>query len=744
MSRVNKALAKKARKKEKRRKWFNRLWIFTLFCIATMFVVVLAGVYFIDKRLETLPYVDAQYLTTYETSKIYDKHGKVIWEPTDRYIEPMQYDEIPDIYKDILIAVEDDGFWESYGFSPKGIANMVIGTIRSKFDPDFVARGGSTIDQQLIKNKYYDGGRGHEITTRKIQELFIARQLNENFTKEEILTFYVNDLEFAEGAIGTKAIMDIYFKKKPEDYEERTPENIAELAYLAGLSQAPTTYNLYNDEAKAHERMKVVLGVALEKEVISQKEYDEAITYDLTTNLQERGWKPAQSHKNNMKYIVYTDGVKQEIADMGYDIEEISLQIHTFYDPDVFESITEQVRQPKYYLDDQQQLAVTVIDSDGIVVGMVGSRSEGDWLNRAIQTTRSTASSTKPFLAYAPLLEYFGNQYNGASTFDTSNYPYPGSKAIMHNYGGAVHGHQTMQKSLRYSYNTPVGRIMDEILGSSRVKKFLHGVGLDVQETYSSVDGLGIHASTLDVAAAFNALNNLGEYTKPRFINEIEFSNGHKTTVEPTRHQAMKPSVAWVINHMLRGVPGGDGTASRASIPQYTGYAGKTGTNGFDKSVNPPAPYGIGSSDVWYNSITNGGYAISVWAGYDEPNTSPQIPSYYHQQQIVARDLQLMLNGNRNVANWKQPSGVKKLSGDGLHAMYAVTDSQDTPFHLPSWVALEDYDLLNIDDVQIVDPVDVDWAANESSLWFDYYQNGGHLNPDIVYPDDYKRMRGER
>jgi len=81
MSRVNKALAKKARKKEKRRKWFNRLWIFTLFCIATMFVVVLAGVYFIDKRLETLPYVDAQYLTTYETSKIYDKHGKVIWEP---------------------------------------------------------------------------------------------------------------------------------------------------------------------------------------------------------------------------------------------------------------------------------------------------------------------------------------------------------------------------------------------------------------------------------------------------------------------------------------------------------------------------------------------------------------------------------------------------------------------------------------------------------------------------------------
>lgn len=361
-----------------------------------------------------------------------------------------------------------------------------------------------------------------------------------------------------------------------------------------------------------------------------------------------------------------------------------------------------------------------------------------------MQETRSTGSSTKPFLAYGPLLQYFGDTYNSASQFDTSPYRYPGSKSVMNNYGGAVYGMQNMQKSLRYSYNTPVGRIMDGILGSSRVKEFLHGVGLDNQEKYTSVDGLGIHASTLNVAAAFNALNNLGEYTKPRFINEIEFSNGHKTKIEPTRKQAMKPSVAWVLNHILKGVPQEFLAPNTGQIPQYEGYAGKTGTVGFDKSVNPPAPYGIGSSDVWYNSITNGGYSISIWAGYDEPNTSPQIPARYRQQQVLAKDLHLMLNGNREVKDWKQPPGVKKLSGSGLHALYAVTDSQDTQLRLPSWVGLDKYDSLDLKDAKLESSVDLDWESNENSLWFNYYQTGRPLNPDIVESDVYKLMGGER
>lgn len=739
---------RKARHKARRRKWYGRLWILVLLCVAGVVLVGLAGVYFIDKRLDDLPHVDTQYLETYETSKIYDKDGDVIWQPTDRHIQPMEYDEIPDMYQDLLVAIEDDEFWESDGYSPKGLTNMVTSTIKNKIDGETVARGGSTIDQQLIKNKYFDGGEGHEVTTRKIQELFFARQLNDNFSKEDIMKFYVNDLEFVEGARGTKAIMDLYFKKSPEDYEERSTENIAELAYLAGLSKAPSSYDLYEHEDEAHERMQLTLKAALDDGSISKKEYDEAVDYDLTENLQKKGWRSKEIHKKNMEYHVYTDGVRDEIQDMGYDINDVSLQIHTFFDPKKFEQITEKVRQDQYYLDGDQQMAATVMDSDGIVVGMVGGREKGeeeddDWVNRATQESRSTASSTKPLLAYAPLLQYFGGKYDTSTKFDTSDYHYPGTNSTMKNYGGGTYGKETMQKSLRKSYNTPVARIMDDTLGSSRVKEFLHGIDMDVQDDYSANDGLGIHASTLQVAAAFNSLNNLGEYIEPRFVDSIEFSNGEEKDIEPEKHQAMNESVAWTVNHMLRGVPSDKGTAPDAEIKDYKGYAGKTGTNGFDDSVNPPAPYGVGSSDVWFNSITNDGYAISIWGGYDEPNTSPQIPDSHTGQQKLSKELQLMLNGDDDVKNWKKPSGVKKVSGKGIDAKYAVTDSQDTDLELPSWTELDDYNKLNINNLKMENLIDTDWEEDENSYWFDYYKDGKPLQPDVVDPEEYKLMRGD-
>ena len=124
---------------------------------------------FIRKRLDGLTVIDAQYLQTYETSKILDKNGEIIWEPTDRRVMILEYEEIPKLYVDALVAVEDAEYWVSPGISYKGIANMVYTTIKSKFDSTIKARGGSTIEQQLIKNVYYNGGSGYETTTRKIQ-----------------------------------------------------------------------------------------------------------------------------------------------------------------------------------------------------------------------------------------------------------------------------------------------------------------------------------------------------------------------------------------------------------------------------------------------------------------------------------------------------------------------------------------------------------------------------------------------
>lgn len=702
-------------------------------------MAVLIGCIFIRKRLDNLAVIDVQYLQTYETSKILDKYGNVIWEPTDKRVTLLEYEEIPKLYADALIAVEDAGYWSSPGISYKGIANMVYTTIRSKFDSSVKARGGSTLEQQLIKNVYYNGGLGYETTTRKIQEIFLALQLDRNFIKEEILTFYVNHLEYSEGAVGLGQIMKTYFNKTPADYEERTIANITELAYLAGLSNAPTTYNLYTNPEKARERTDVVLFVMLNSGIITQQEYEQALTYDLTTNLQERGWEAAQQLEQNQKWKIYTDGVLDELEELGYDIDSASLTIQTFLDPDVFNDITDIVRSDEFYLDSEQQAAVAVVDTNGVVVALVGSRTGEDEFNRATAKNRSSGSSMKPFTAYGPLFQYFGDTYTTASEFDTSNYNYPGTDVWMHNYGGALYGYQTVQKALRKSYNTPVARICDEVLGSARMKTFLHGVGLDEKDSYSAVDGIGLYISPLQSAAAYNSLSCYGTYTEPRFIDTITFSDGSVKKVEPRTNQAMNPSVAYVLTKILEGMFTTEGTASAYAVDGWTGYAGKTGSVKFDSSVNPPAPYGQGGSDVWFCSYTHDGYAVSVWCGYDIPNTSPQIPAAYTGQKDICLAVQKYLNGDREIPDWEMPDGVELISGSGITAHYRVTDSADLGDLGIEWENL-DADILNITGVKAEYEIGDGWADEEDSWWVDYYKENGSGIPDVIDRNTYSHL----
>lgn len=725
---------KKLKKKRHRLRKF-----FLAFCGLNLFLMIMAvfvAAMYIRKRLDSLSVIDAQYLQTYETSKILDKNGNVIWEPSDRRVTLLKYEEIPKLYLDALVVTEDTQYWESPGVSYKGIANMVYTTIKSKLDGSTKARGGSTIEQQLIKNVYYNGGSGYETTTRKIQEIFLALQLDRNFTKEEIITFYVNQLEYAEGATGVGQIMKTYFNKTPADYGERTVENITELAYLAGLSNAPTTYNLYTNPDKARDRTDVVLSNMKAAGIITEFEYEQALTFDLTTNLQERGWEARKQAEQNKAWKIYTDGVLDELKDLGYDINKASMTVQTFLDPDVFSNITNIVRDDAFYLDSEQQAAVAVVDSNGVVTALVGSRKGDDEFNRATSKNRSSGSSMKPFTAYGPLLQYFGSQYNTASEFDTSNYKYPGTDLYMHNYGGGLYGWQTMQKSLRKSYNTPVARICDEVLGSGRMKAFLHGLGLDEKDTYSAVDGIGLNISPLQSAAAYNALSNYGIYTKPRFIDSITFSDGSVRKIEARTNQAMNPSVAWVLTKMLEGVPASGGTAAGYDVKGWDGYAGKTGSVKFDSSVKAPSPYGEGGSDMWFCSYTHGGYAVSVWCGYDIPNTSPQVPSSYKGQKDICLAVQKYLNGEGPIEDWEMPEGVAHISGSGLNANYRVTDSKDLGDVDIIWEDL-DPSILAVDSVKAEYEVKSDWAAKENPWWVRWYKEHGYEVPDVIDMDGY-------
>ena len=654
-----------------------------LTALLLLVITIFLSCLYVFINLSSLPHVDKQALTTYPPTKIVAKNGEVIWQPTDKRAIALSYNQLPTLYRQALVQTEDADFWHNHGYSPKGVANAVVTTILSKINPYWLARGGSSIEQQLIKNVYFDGGIGIKTTTRKIQEIYLAQQLDHNFSKRQILAFYANHIEFGEGDTGVGAIMMTYFGKKPSDYQKRTPENIAEQAYLAGLGQAPTAYSLYDAPKVANSRKDTVLKIMYDAKLISASEYDKALNYDLTKNRKPRFWEANQQRAKNRKYKAYTDQVLNEVAGMGYNIEDVSMTVHTFLDPKVYNAVTNKVRQNGYYQDgntrakNKEQVGATIINHDGLVVAMVGSRTPDSEVNRAVQRTRSSGSSAKPFTAYGPLFEYLGNRYNTASIFSSSAYRYPGSNEIMYNYGKVSMGMVTLPTALRQSLNTVVGRIDDQVLGSSRMKTFLHGVGLDVKNTYSSVDGIGLNISTLDAAAAYNAINNNGIYTKPRFVAYLKFPDGSKKTIKPQRKRAMKASVAFVLSQMMRGVMTHSGTAPAGAISNYSGYAGKTGTVAFAKGLHIAQPYGEGGSDAWFDTITKNGYSVSVWMGYDKPNSSPAVADRWTGTQRLGRDLQLYLNGNKYLPNWSRPRGVKLLSGSNLSAQYAVTNSQD-------------------------------------------------------------------
>lgn len=663
---------KTAKKKHYILKWFLLSLLTSLFLIAAG-----SGLY-LYLNLQNQPTIDKAQLSVYDTSQITDQKGTVIWKPTNKRIGTSNYQQIPDLIKKGIVAVEDQSFWTHKGFDWLTVGKTLLGVAYSKINKSYRPRGGSNLEQQLIKNVYFNGGKGVNTNKRKIQELFLAKQLDENFSKQEVMTMYFNNLEYAEGDTGLAAIAKTYFGKSLDQFTERTPENIAQQAYLIGLGQAPSDYNLYTNPELGHKRMRVVLGVLLNKKIITKAEYNTAKKVDLTQNLQPRFAESEAQRQQNLKYKTYTDEVLKELTAKGYNINEATLNVKTFLNTEIYDTVTAMSRNPQYFQDENEQVAVSVLDKDGKVIAMVGGRSDQDELNRATQQTRSSGSSMKPFTAYGPLFEYLGNQYNTASQISSAPYLYPGTNFTMNNYGGYIYGIVNLQYALRMSLNTPVARIDDEILGSNRMKAFLAKNGLDVKDSYSALDGIGLNISTLQAATAYNAINNKGRYTKPRFIDSITFIDKTTTTFEAETHQAMNESTAFVLTQMLRGVPQTGFTAPAAAIPEWQGYAGKTGSVALDENSGAYNAYGLGGSDVWYDSITKDGYSISIWQGYDKPNESPMVADDFKGHQLLNRDLQRYLNQNRNtIENWTQPNTVQTLSGSGLNTFYQVLDSKD-------------------------------------------------------------------
>ena len=607
-----------------------------------------------------------------ETSFLYDKnnvqyaslHG-------DENRQTFKSSDIPDLVKKTFVAVEDKRFYQHFGVDPIRIIGSALNDIRSRSAKE----GASTISIQLARNAFIEDPTAKTLT-RKIQEAILAIQLEHEYTKDEILTFYLNRISLGESSFGIQAAAKTYFG---EDLKNLKPDQVA---LLAGLPQAPSRYNPYIHPDAAKNRRTIVLGVMRDAGIIAAQEYntykDTPFTYVDTMNKTLGGAQKTAVSDTITKYPAFVNKVIEEL-ETTYNLTEDQIynggyQIYTTVNPKIQGAVEAAFADPANFpkgIDSTLiQGAMTVIEpSTGAIQAMAGGRDykTGGW-NRAWRTERQPGSTIKPLVVYGPAIEkggYFpgtvlddmpvsyksGNGTYAPTDFDT----------ISRGWKGLI----TMRYALENSVNVYAVKLLN-LIGVDYGWTFgQKNLGLPLKDGDKVLSlALGTPSlSTLDMVAAFGVFANNGVSVTTHAVVKVLDSKGN-TVISPkiTKNRVMKETTAYIINDMLRSVVT-NGTGTSAQIGNWA-VAGKTGTTSLDTKY-----YGnkSGNPDAWFAGYTPN-YAGVVWMGYDtDPDRQHYLRNVYggsFPAQIWKKVMTVALQDLPVQSKFTMPSGIISGSFD--------------------------------------------------------------------------------
>ena len=517
------------------------------------------------------------------SSQFFDAKGNLITtvdSEEDRI--PVTLDKTPKNLQHAFLAAEDIRFYEHGGIDFRGIGRAIYTYIRWG-----EVQGGSTITQQLAKNYFLTQ---EQTLSRKLHEAFIALQIEQKYTKNEILEMYMNQIYFGQGAYGVETAANTYFGKHVQDLD------LAQCAMIAGIPKSPNYYSPLSNPKAAKERQKTVLEQMTKYGFITKEQADEAYAEPLT-------YKSLNESPGSKKYFI--DYVIQLLVDkFGPDaVYKQGLKVYTTLDPDMQKAAeTAAARTPTYYTDSnklkQPQSSIVAVDpKTGYIKAMIGGRGT-DQFNRAVMAERQPGSAFKPFV-------YMNAFEQGATPSDTvEDSPIPGSWNPQ-NYDRSFHGTITYRTALTYSYNVPAVKVAMKY-GPEKVAKLAKKFGIttlvdDDDNAVIALGGLTHGVTPLEMAGAYAGIANMGKFNKPTPIIKILDRNGkvlyeHKTN--PT--QVVKPETAYMMISMMEDVMTRS-TSRGAAINRPC--AGKTGTT---------SDY----HDAWFVGFTPD-LACAVWIGDD-------------------------------------------------------------------------------------------------------------------------------
>lgn len=688
-----------------------------------------------------------------QTSYVYDKDGTefaLLHGFENR--QTVEHSEIPDLVKKTFIAVEDKRFEQHFGVDPIRIIGSALNDIRTRSTKE----GASTITIQLARNAFISNPTEKKFT-RKIQEAILAIQLEREYTKDEILTFYLNRIFLGESSFGIQAAAKTYFGK---DLKDLTP---AEVALLAGLPQAPSQYNPYYHPDSAKTRRTVVLGVMRDAGIISPEEYNKEkeapFTYVDAMKESRGGAQKTEVATVNYKFPYFVDYVIEEL-ETTYNLapDQIfsgGLHIYTTVDPKIQSAAEAAFSDPANFPQGinakKVEGAMTVIDSStGEIQAMVGGRDYTPrGLNRAWQSKRQPGSTIKPLVVYGPAIEK-GGYFPGTVLDDMPvTYNSGGSSWSPTDYDTLTKGWKgliTMRYAVEQSVNIYAVKLLDLIgvdYGWSFGKNNL-GLPLEPEDRVLSLALGTTHASTLDMAAAYGVYANNGVSVTDHAIVKVLDNKGN-TVITPkvTKNRVMKETTAYIVNSMLRSAVT-NGTGGSAQIGNWA-VAGKTGTSSLPDNLKNKT----GNTDAWFAGYTPN-YTGVVWMGFD---SNPDLdkngtPGPYYLRSVYGGSFpaqiwrKVMTVAHKDlpvISKFEQPSGIVSGSFDTKSGL--LPSSLTPPNFIATEIAAQGDLPTRISDVWIQKDVDADHpdklpSPNSLNIITKTFLNLPNRNPSWPWPSN--------
>ena len=635
---------------------FLRIAKYVSICLLTLFIaaIMLGGglfLYYVSKA----PSLSESKLVATTSSKIYDSNDELIADLGSERRVNAQANEIPTELVNAIVSIEDHRFFSHRGVDTIRILGASLRNLRGGG-----LQGGSTLTQQLIKLTYFSTSTSDQTLSRKAQEAWLAVQLEQKATKQEILTYYINKVYMSNGNYGMQTAAQNYYGKDLKDL------SLPQLALLAGMPQAPNQYDPYSHPEAAQERRDLVLSEMKGQGYITAEQYEKAINTPITDGL--------QSLRSGNNYPAYMDNYLKEVIDQveqetGYNLLTTGMEVYTNVDPAVQQRLWDIYNTDEYvnYPDDELQVASTIVDvTNGKVIAQLGARHQSSnvsfGMNQAVETNRDWGSTMKPITDYAPALEY--DIYDStASVVHDVPYNYPGTNTPVYNWDKSYFGNITLQYALQQSRNVTAVETLNKV-GLDRAKTFLNGLGIDYPDMHyanaissnTTESNKKYGASSEKMAAAYAAFANGGIYHKPMYINKIIFSDGSSKEFSDSGTRAMKETTAYMMTEMMKTVlTYGTGRGAYLSwLPQ----AGKTGTSNYtdDEIEKYIKNSGYVAPDEMFVGYTRK-YSMAVWTGYSNRLT-PIVGDGFYVAAKVYRSMMTYLSTDDHPGDWTMPEGL--------------------------------------------------------------------------------------